>query len=625
MADYEAIVKTHPRIHLRAADVPRLRAAAAAGGTHAGFYATLIQNADACAAVELPETIGHGDNDRGYGDQLVELAMAALLTGEAKYLDQVRRFLQPMLRAQSWHDGIGLVTGHTMAGVACCYDWLHDTFTPAERARMRDKMIHVARQTYTMASEQRVWWHDMFLQNWCHVPTSALSYAAAALSGEVEEAAQWMRQADFTFTKTKDALSADGNCEEGQAYMVYAWEYILRYFDIARGTFGIDHWDCDYLRNAPYAMIYTVTPVMRSQDHFMTFGDGRRRIWTGPVHLLLRSADEYKDGFAQDFAMHLVENQIGANEGWMNMLWYNPSIERKSFKALPTLRWFDKLHTVFARSSWDADATMLGFKCTPNHTEHTKKAFPGRDLGTGHAHPDAASFQVYAFGEWMAIDSGYSVWKLTAEHNTVLVNGQGQLGGDSMWFDGRKTLTAEPCAITHVESNGRFDYMRADASGIYLPQAGLERFIRHVVFLKPHDMLIIDELGATEPSSFEWLFHVEDEMLQEGNRFYYAKNEARGRIVWLAPAQFTSKVTRQKFAFVPPIELKEGTMLSISPATKSKTATFVALASFYKGASPDIEPELISSDGKTVVVRLKRADGSETLSVDLVAGAARIV
>ena len=467
MADYQAILKGHPRIHLTSADVPRLKAAAS--GTHSVFYAKLIESAGASAKAELPETIGRGDNDRGFGDQLVEIAMAALLTGEGKYLDQARRFLEPMLRADSWQDGIGLVTGHTMAGVACCYDWLHDAFTAAELARMRDKMVRVARQTYTMASEQRASWHDIFLHNWCHVPTSTLSYAAAALSGEVDETVQWLRHADFVFRMAKEALSPDGNCQEGQAYMTYAWEYILRYFDVARGVFGIDHWDSDHLRNAPYVMVYAVTPVMRPMDHFMTFGDGRRRIWNGPVHALLRSADEYQDGYLQDFAMYLVENGIGfgSSEGWMNMLWYNPSVARKSFKTLPTLRWFDKLPTVFARSGWDADAVMLGFKCSSNHTEYTKKAFPGRDLGTGHAHPDAASFQVYAFGEWMAIDSGYSLWKISHEHNTVIVNGFGQLGGDSIWFEGRKTLKAEPCTITKVDSNDRFDYMRADASGIY--------------------------------------------------------------------------------------------------------------------------------------------------------------
>ena len=191
-----------------------------------------------------------GDQDRGFGDELSEMAMAYVISGDAKFLEGCKRMVEPMLKSEEWGDNLGLVVGHQLAGMSCMYDWLYDDLEPDLRERMKAKMHRQAEILYTYASEERVWWHDMYLQNWCHVPTAGLTYAAAALAGEDPEAEKWFRQADHCFTNVHRALSRDGNSEEGQAYMTYAWEFILRVDDISKTVFGRDHFDNDNLRNA---------------------------------------------------------------------------------------------------------------------------------------------------------------------------------------------------------------------------------------------------------------------------------------------------------------------------------------------------------------------------------------
>lgn len=619
MAELQLKVRTHPRIHLVAADVPILKTRAAT--THRVFYEKLIRLSDAFEPDKLPKVMGLGDDDRNYGDQLSMLSFAYLLSENPKYLAYCRALLKPMLETETWQDGIGLVTGHQMAGVCNMYDWLYDALEPAERERIREKIRSQAALTYKASREQRAWWHDMFFQNWCHVPTATLVYAAAALAGEVPEADDWIAQGDFVFTLVKEALSDDGNCEEGQGYMGYAWNYILRVFDIERSVFGRDHFaDSKWCRNAPYAMLYARTPKMTPRDNLMAFGDARRRLWDGPVFQLFKSALEYKDEVIQDFACRHAETNVGLGgpDVWLNLVWYDPAVGRSDYRKLPTSRFFPGLSTVYARSGWDEDAMLLGFKCTSNHTKHVKKAFPGRDLGVSHAHPDAASFQVYAFGEWLATDPGYSVFKVTQEHNTIMVNGVGQLGGEWQWFEGKETVSAEPCEITKFETTGDYDYIRADASGIYKPAAGLTRFIRHLVYLKPHDLLVVDELEAKAESDFEWYVHADGDIVAEGNRFFFSKNAANARVLWLAPADFTAETMRQKLAFVPTDPLEDVGCVRVKPAVKARTALFVAFLNFYKGGTPETEPSLVSTDNGVVTVELEGAGGKRVLALDMV-------
>jgi hypothetical protein len=617
MADLELKAKTHPRIHITAADVPLLKERART--THKIFFDKLIATADAFESETLPELIGRDDDDRGYGEQLSMLAMAYLLTEDKKYLAQCRRLLRPMLANPTWQDGIGLVTGHQLGGVCTYYDWLYDTLDSSEREAIRDKIRGVAAMTWKASREQRVWWHDMFFQNWCHVPTCGLAYAAGALAGEADEAGDWIAQADFIFSLVKDALSEDGGSEEGQGYMGYAWQWILRYFDIACGVFGRDHFDSPWLRNAPYAVLYAMLPRMQKRDNLMAFGDARRRMWDGPTMMMFKTAHEYKDAIVQGFARHLIDIGIGigTSDAWLNLVWYDPDVPAGDYTALPTTRVFGDLSTMYARSSWQEDAMLVGFKCTANSTAHVRKAFPGRDLGVGHAHPDAASFQVFAFGEWLAIDPGYSVFKVTHEHNTLIVNGVGQLGGDHPWFDGKETVNVTSCDFTKTVLTADYDYARADASAIYKEGAGIKRFIRHLIYLKPHDLLTVDEIETKEPSEFTWLCHADQDITAEGSRFFISKGEARARIAWLAPGEFRAEVYRQKLAFVAPDPLQEIGAVAISPSAKSDTALLVSFLSFYKAGTPETEAVLKSSHSGIVVIELSGAGRIRTLRLDL--------
>jgi len=82
--------------------------------------------------------------------------------------------------------------------------------------------------------------------------------------------------------------------------------------------------------------------------------------------------------------------------------------------------------------------------------------------------------------KYLIRDDGYAD-KLTSNHNTLLVNGSGQIGEGSRWFDNglSKTARSEPSILKAISEDG-FDYMLGDATSAYPSSTGLTKYQRHL-------------------------------------------------------------------------------------------------------------------------------------------------
>lgn len=144
---------------------------------------------------------------------------------------------------------------------------------------------------------------------------------------------------------------------------------------------------------------------------------------------------------------------------------------------------------VFTRSGWEDDASALYFRSGPflgkQATTYTQ-AFPSRpDFGGAHMHPDANSFVLFGNNEVLIRDDGYA-YKTTRNHNTLLVNGAGQMGGNAAWFknDSNMNLSYSFPDIPRVETTQSYDYFVGASAEAYPVSAGLTRFNRHMLYLK---------------------------------------------------------------------------------------------------------------------------------------------
>lgn len=193
---------------------------------------------------------------------------------------------------------------------------------------------------------------------------------------------------------------------------------------------------------------------------------------------------------------------------WLNLVWHDPTVTPTPPTDRATLRRFPDMDIVSARSDWSGDEALVVFKCGPCIGRKAVQEF-SYDPGGGHVHPDANHFVVFGQGEWLIRDDGYHA-KWTGQHNTLLIDGNGQLGEGAQWFQGSipLRLRSRP-RIVRAGSAPGLDHIAGDATEAYPAASGLKRFVRHLLFVKPNVLIVVDDVEPAEPRRLELRFHPE--------------------------------------------------------------------------------------------------------------------
>lgn len=148
--------------------------------------------------------------------------------------------------------------------------------------------------------------------------------------------------------------------------------------------------------------------------------------------------------------------------------------------------------------------------------------------GYGHSFASDNAFDIYAYGETVAVGGGTTDNELnfprhSMSHNTILVDGNSQLISDTGDYSrdtsrGHALDRAVPIRariITYQEGKNAqgtpYVYWAGDATNAYGPDSGLKRFIRHVLFVDNRYFVVYDDLRMSEDhpgAKFQWLYHI---------------------------------------------------------------------------------------------------------------------
>jgi hypothetical protein len=285
---------------------------------------------------------------------------------------------------------------------------------------------------------------------------------------------------------------------------------IIKYAGLAEKFEGVDILRNEYYKNASKYVAYS----MLSENHwgwnssYLNIADADIYHLAGPDHLMRVFAAKHRDGVAQWLADRVdAKNVDNGGAKWLGLLHYDPTVAAIPQSVLPTQHHFDNLGLVVSRSDWSGDENIVAFKSGPP-MGHKDLAMPGY-YGGGHQQPDANHFMVYANGEYLIRDDGYAD-KWTSNHNTLLVNGAGQIGEGTPFF--QSAVAKDAGSVGHVraaESNSTFDYIRGEAAGTYPSSAELSKYERHLIYIKPGVLVVVDDIAATSPQDLELRFHPE--------------------------------------------------------------------------------------------------------------------
>ena len=374
--------------------------------------------------------------------------MAYLMTGDRRYLDAAKQWALAACGYPTWgfgpYDGKDLATGHQLLGLALVYDWCYHDLDEASRQRIRETLTKRASAMFQAAATGNTYWHRSYMQNHLWVNVCGLAAAGFALFDEVPEARQWIGLALDKFRRTMDALGPDGASHEGVGYWEYGAEYMLKFMSLADTLLNVDLYDRPWWRNTAEYCQYLSLPVnaWTRSNCIVDLADCPRGHWYGPDHILRHLAGRYRDGHAQWLAEQIDKADVDApGARWLNLIWYDPAVPAVAPQDLPTLRHFEDMGLVSARTGWDGKESLLVFKCGPFIGHQAVDEF-SYDPGGGHVHPDVGHFVLFGAGQWLIRDDGYQD-KWTDQHNTLLIDGVGQLGEGHQWFNGTACLSVK--------------------------------------------------------------------------------------------------------------------------------------------------------------------------------------
>lgn len=187
----------HPRLLFDADEIPALRTWAQT--THRAIWLPIKAYADSLLDTTPPSSSPR-DSDldayRNAGDQLIVLAFACVITGEAGYCDLATAYLLAYVSWVQWdvNGERDLGHAHLLFGSSIAFDWLYNRLTEDDRRLVLGNLSSRAQQMYEASfapygrDEWNNWWRLSYLQNHFIINNSALGIAGLALKGEGTEA-----------------------------------------------------------------------------------------------------------------------------------------------------------------------------------------------------------------------------------------------------------------------------------------------------------------------------------------------------------------------------------------------------------------------------------------------------
>ncbi|MFN2416523.1 MAG: DUF4962 domain-containing protein [Pyrinomonadaceae bacterium] len=546
----------HPRVYVTEEGLGRLRRRART--THREVWRAALEQVRALRREPAPAPAQERRAQNEVGIGIAEAALAYKIEGDGKYLDAAKRYMEAAVSYDVWgytynKPNVDLAAGHLLYGMGWGYDLLYHDLSEPERARYREK---IARHARLLAAhyEPRRGRTFSYSQNHVFIPMAGLGVAAYALYDEVEDAPAWAALARAVYDRTLATYSTDGYYYEGFEYWVFSTPWLVHYLDAHAHATGEDLYDRPGFRRMHTYVAHSMLPSGR---YVFDFGD----IYEGPItragrgdeykranpggrfhtnyNILYRLAQRFRDPEAQGVAEWMKRLGHYNAENYWSLLWYEPAVRATPIGRQKTSHHFADHGVVFWRSDWTERATAFAFKAGPPEGHHTTALLPRLPdwhLSSGHAHPDAGSFIIYANGKYLTGDSGYAGVPLTAHHNTVLFDGRGQAregkGHDA--FDDVPYERMDAIRITEASLGPRSVTLRADLTSAYEPELGLARFVREFRFDGRNEFVITDTISARKPVVPTWLLHADDRVGRAGDGGFFIERDGTRLLVEVA-------------------------------------------------------------------------------------------
>ncbi|HYE05222.1 MAG TPA: heparinase II/III family protein [Planctomycetota bacterium] len=477
-------------------------------------------------------------------------------------------------RCKPYIDGeikVGHVTfGHDLAWCAIAYDCCHDLWTKEEIAAFHSYMNRTV--DANVGSEVHVFHNGWFgYKNW------GIGLACYATMHENPKAGEYLKTLEHDYvTRAAPALelAGDGGSWIEGHYLNYWITHWLCFMEAARLCEGVDYYEKAprFFANRALCGMFDIYPgePLHHLNRAVPHGDGGYGDYGGFSEMIL-AARRILCGYYRNDPAHQaiasysdrIETNCIPTYAWWTFLFDDRTGARGDYHALPLSHVAPGAGAVFARSSWDGDATWFQFRC-------------GDRLAT-HQHLDVGHFMIYrrdalvgdagAYDDF-AGDHVTNFYMRSIAHNTVLIHdpaerwpagirafpgSTGNDGGQAYPWLG--TPAGHNAAMTDVPSyqanralmetgdllayadHRAFVYTAGDATRAYNPEK-CATFTRQIVFLRPSTFVIFDRVRSRRPDQKKyWIANLHATPTPSGKQLVATNGDGRLFIQTVLPAE----------------------------------------------------------------------------------------
>ncbi len=454
--------------------------------------------------------------------RLPNLPLAYCLTGDEKLRDNTIALLKEIVSQAHWDTGAeadsGMGGSCVMLLAAMCYDAVYNDLDPEFRDQATQKLFTHARRMYHLGHMKKglhkvKYWQQDPANNHRWFRNKGLVSCLLAVADKEGIEASWMleqtkKEIDYVMKWFPD----EGDCHESVTYSQFGFAHLAYAITMMDRCLGTAYRKHEGLHEAWSSQVYSFDFKRRGHLSYGDSKNGPNRKWnkTGAFFIgPALSGDETAQA-----AMVAMHNACisESNSTWSTILYYNPKVKTGSLDSLPKSRLFGDLGVAWMRKDWTDSSPLFMFKCGPyggfklNEYRHMNPNKPNY-ISVAHDDPDANTFAMHLDGQHVAHPSVYDAPKLTANHNTILVNGKGQLGEGSGWTQPIKNKDMRTLSYVttwkHDKETGR-TFVEGEAGNAY---PDLKTFRRSVAWLPNEYILILDDITANGQQNIAWNNH----------------------------------------------------------------------------------------------------------------------
>ena len=397
------------------------------------------------------------------------------------------------------------------------YTFIHDLLSEKEKARCRQVMTVRGREMYDHLARRHLWRpyasHSNRAWHW-------LGEVGVAFLDEIPDAEEWVWFAMNVFYNVYPAWSdADGGWHEGASYWAGYIHRFTWWADAMRVAMDVNAYRKPYFSQVGYYPMSLQPPGTRGGG----FGDlcAARRSSNNRALMTILAAQARNPHWQWYVDVHGGPRAEGGYIGFIRGAL--PKVDARPPDDLPTSRCFrgTGLAMLNTNLAGAADNVQVIFKSSPFGTQ-------------SHGYESNNSFLLYAFGERLLIRTGrrdiygslhHKNWMWhTKSTNCITVGGEGQT----------KHSAATRGRVLGFHASRAFDYVAGEAGSCY--GKTLERFTRHILFVKPGMVVVFDRVKAPKAGPLEWHLHAPTEMTVNGpGDIRVTVGKAACRVSLLAP------------------------------------------------------------------------------------------